>query len=88
MTARLRMPFYLLPGDLLFLAPLFRRAGTIRGHGRRGSERWVDSWQSGLATKVGRFQLVLGRELGVTFYGLSGDDRVLALVPRPVVPCE
>jgi hypothetical protein len=27
-------------------------------------------WQSGIATGIGRFQFVLGREVGVTFYGL------------------
>ena len=26
-------------------------------------------WQTGWATRVGRFQFVLGRELGATFYG-------------------
>lgn len=35
-------------------------------------------WQSGLATKIGSFQFVLGRELGLTFYGLQGSDRVIA----------
>ena len=39
-------------------------------------------WQQGLATRFGRFQFVLGRELGVTFYGLWGDPQLLA----PPVP--
>ena len=26
-------------------------------------------WQSGIATPVGRFQFVLGREVGISFYG-------------------
>ena len=35
-------------------------------------------WQSGFATGVGRFQFVFGQEIGVIFYGLSSNDRVLA----------
>ena len=28
-------------------------------------------WQLGRATRFGRFQFVLGREIGATFYGLG-----------------
>ena len=34
-------------------------------------------WQLGWATRFGRFQFVLGREIGVTFYGLGSDDETL-----------
>jgi hypothetical protein len=41
-------------------------------------------WQSGIATPLGRFQFVLGREVGMSFYGLFGsDDR---LIIPPTVP--
>jgi hypothetical protein len=43
-------------------------------------------WQSGLATGIGRFQFVLGREVGVTLYGLIGEDRVLAEPATPGAP--
>ncbi|HEX8750132.1 MAG TPA: hypothetical protein VF732_03385 [Nitrospira sp.] len=77
LSTRVRMPFYLIPGDLLLLAPLyffapeqyFNLAVTAGNGGLLG-------WQSGWATAIGRFQFVLGRELGVTFFGLSGKDRV------------
>src|SRR4029078_9690638 len=79
LTLRLRMPFYLVPGDLLFLAPMYFVApkqyeamAVTAGNGG------LSPWQSGMATGIGRFQFVLGRELGLTFYGLSGDDRVVA----------
>jgi len=89
LTTRLRMPFYLIPGDLLFLSPLYLFA----------RERYQDMavvaangglipWQSGLATKIGRFQFVLGRELGITFYGLGGNDRVLAPSTTPGGPAR
>ena len=78
-STRLRMPFYLIPGDLLLLAPLYfiapERYEAIAVTAANGG---LIPWQSGFATGVGRFQFVLGRELGVTFYGIAGDDRVLA----------
>jgi hypothetical protein len=78
-STRLRMPFYLIPGDLLLLCPLYfiarERYETMAVDAGNGG---LIPWQAGFATGFGRFQLVLGRELGVTFYGISGDDRVLA----------
>ena len=40
-------------------------------------------WQSGWATPIGRFQLVFGRELGVTFFGLDGADRLFVPSATP-----
>jgi hypothetical protein len=78
-STRLRMPFYLIPGDLLLLAPLYfiapERYEAIAVTAANGG---VIPWQSGFASRFGRFQFVLGRELGVTFYGISGKDHVLA----------
>jgi hypothetical protein len=78
-SARVRMPFYLVPGDLLLMAPLYffdpeaysRMAVTASNGG-------LIPWQLGLSTRIGRFQFVLGRELGVTFYGLGGVDSLIA----------
>jgi len=81
-STRLRMPFYLIPGDLLLLAPLYfiapERYEAIAVTAANGG---LIPWQSGFASRFGRFQFVLGRELGVTFYGISGKDRVLAPGP-------
>lgn len=78
-SARLRMPFYLIPGDLLLLAPLYfiapERYEAIAVTAANGG---VIPWQAGFASGFGRFQIVLGRELGVTFYGIAGKDRILA----------
>ena len=79
LATRVRMPFYLIPGDLVLLAPLYffapeRYLAVAVTAGNGGLLRW----QSGWATPIGRFQLVLGRELGVTIYGLGGNDRVIA----------
>jgi hypothetical protein len=79
LATRVRMPFWLIPGDLVLLAPLYfiapeRYLAMAVTAGNGGLLRW----QSGWATPVGRFQLVLGRELGVAIYGLGGNDRVIA----------
>ena len=77
LSTRFRMPFYLIPGDLLLASPLFffnKEAYTSMAvaAGNGG----LIPWQTGLATGIGRFQFVLGRELGVTFYR-SGSDQLL-----------
>ena len=84
-----RMPFYLVPGDLLLLAPLYffspERYERIAVTAANGG---LIPWQAGFSTGFGRFQFVLGRELGVTFYGISGDDRVLAPSATPGGPAR
>jgi len=81
LSMRFRMPFYLIPGDLLLLSPLYlvdpktyTRMAITAGNGG------LIPWQYGLATPIGRFQFVLGRELGIVWYGESGHDQLV--VPR------
>jgi len=79
LSARIRAPFYLIPGDLLFLSPMFlfdrdrymQMAVTAANGG-------LIPWQQGWATRFGRFQFVLGRELGATFFGLTGETQLAA----------
>ena len=78
-SARLRMPFYLIPGDLLLLSPLyFASPKTYQGMAVTAVNGGLIPWQLGWATRFGRFQFVLGREIGATFYGLGSDDSLLA----------
>lgn len=77
-TTRLRMPFWLIPGDLILALPVlaispdtYAKMAVTAGNGG------LIPWQSGIATSVGRFQFVLGREVGVSFYGHRDDDRVI-----------
>jgi hypothetical protein len=81
LALRFRMPFYLIPGDLLLLSPLYlvdpkaySKLAVTAGNGG------LIPWQLGWATAIGRFQFVAGRELGITYYGL--DDRDQLIVPR------
>jgi hypothetical protein len=85
--ARLRMPFYLVPGDLLLLAPMYFVApATYQKMAVTAGNGGLIPWQLGWATRFGRFQFVLGREVGVTFYGEQSDDTLLAPGDPPGTP--
>jgi hypothetical protein len=78
LSLRFRMPFYLIPGDLLLMSPLYlvnREAYTSMAV--TAVNGGLVPWQSGWSTAIGRFQFVLGRELGLVFYGNSGRDQLL-----------
>ena len=79
LTARMRMPFYLIPGrPVAPVAVVPRIAQDVsRAWRSRAVNGGLIPWQLGWATRFGRFQLVLGREMGVTFHGLWADDATL-----------
>jgi hypothetical protein len=81
-SARIRLPFWLIPGDLILAAPLllfsketYARMAVTAGNGG------LIPWQSGIATSIGRFQFVLGREVGVSLFGIRGTDDAI-LIPQ------
>jgi hypothetical protein len=83
-STRFRMPYYLVPGDLLLLSPMYLLAPkTYTNMAVTASNGGLIPWQLGMATRFGRFQFVLGRELGVTFYGYGFDNTVLAPSATP-----
>lgn len=83
-STRLRMPFYLVPGDLLLLSPLYWAApDTYKNMAVTAGNGGLLPWQAGWATPIGRFQFVLGREVGVTLYGRSGNDQLIAPSATP-----
>ncbi len=83
-TVRLRMPFWLVPGDLLLALPVLAISpDTYATMAVTAGNGGLIPWQSGIATPVGRFQFVLGREVGVSFYGYANDDRVIIPSPTP-----
>ena len=56
----------------------------LHRHGGHRQQRRTDSLADGWATRIGRFQFVLGRELGATFYGYGlreHDDRAAGARP-------
>jgi hypothetical protein len=76
---RVRLPFWLIPGDVILAGPILglaspknmRRMAVTAGNGG------VIPWQTGISTPVGRFQFVLGREVGVSFFGLGNTQDAL-----------
>lgn len=66
----LRLPFFLVPGDLAvvapFLLPLSPR--TLQGMAITAASGGVIPWQRPIATAAGRVQLVLGRKIDFLVY--------------------
>lgn len=80
-TFRFRMPFWLVPLDLLIASPLlFIAPDTYAGMAVTAGLGGIIPWQAGIETGIGRFQFILGREIGVTLYG-RGEQKDAILVP-------
>lgn len=78
---RIRMPFYLLPFDLLITAPLlFISPDIYTGMAVTAGLGGLIPWQAGIETGIGRFQFILGREVGVALYG-RGEFVDALLIP-------
>ena len=78
-STRLRMPFYVLPGDLLLLSPVYLFAPeAYTNMAVTASNGGLIPWQAGMSTRFGRFQFVLGREVGATFYGYGFENTGVA----------
>jgi hypothetical protein len=85
-SLRLRAPYYLIPGDLLLLSPLLLiDRESFSSLAVTASNGGLLGLQQGYATRFGRFQFVLGREIGFTWYGLQGDQDLIA-PPTPEAP--
>ncbi len=77
---RVRMPFYVIPGDLLIAAPvlLLLSPDSFKKMVTKASQGGLIPWQSGIMTSLGRFQFIPGREIGVYFCGmLHGQNAFL-----------
>jgi len=85
-TSRFRLPFWLLPGDLLVAAPIlaFTSRRSLQTMAVQAANGGLIPWQTGIATRIGRFQLVLGREVGLSFFR-HGENHPM-VIPTPGVP--
>jgi hypothetical protein len=80
-TFRFRMPFWLLPLDLLIASPiLLFSPETYSSMAVSAGLGGLIPWQAGIETGIGRFQFILGREIGLTLYG-RGDQKDALLIP-------
>jgi hypothetical protein len=90
LSFQLRVPFYIFPFDLLLATPVLVWAApsaitdmaiVAASGGRLGLHRAI-------VTNVGSFQLLLGSEVGLTFYGYWGEriENLALAPPGAVVP--
>jgi hypothetical protein len=80
-SLRFRMPFWLLPLDLLITSPIILFSPeTYSSMAVTAGLGGLIPWQAGIETGIGRFQFILGREIGLTLYG-RGKQKDAILVP-------
>jgi hypothetical protein len=73
---RLRVPYWLVPGDLIIAAPFlsYFSPNSLTSMGVVASNGGLLGLQSGMDTWLGRFQFVLGREVGVHLYTANEEE--------------
>ena len=79
-VVRARLPFWLLPGDLLLAAPILLIVSpeTLARMGVDAVNGGLIPWQAKNFTTIGTFQFVAGREIAAAFYGYGvNNDRFL-----------
>ncbi len=78
-NVRFRMPFYLIPGDLLIAAPFLMlfSPNALTNMGVTAVNGGLIPWQAGMETSFGRFQFILGREVSVYFFGRTKERDAL-----------
>jgi hypothetical protein len=85
-TMRLRVPFWLIPGDLILATPVLASTTPrkLKKMAMQSANGGLIPWQTGIATAIGRFQFMVGREIGLSFYGYASNQNVV--IPTPGVP--
>src|SRR5262249_28716794 len=84
-TARLRVPLWLIPGDLVLEAPALAWLSppTLQPMAVQAASGGPPPGQTGLAPPIGRVQFVLGRAVGLSVYRSRRDDAMR--IPTPGV---
>ncbi len=89
-TFRLRVPFFVIPFDLLLAAPILSWAApnTMVNMGIVAASGGLIPWQQAFITPFGAFQFLLGREVGVTLFGYFGNrvEGIGLAAPGATVP--
>ena len=82
---RFRIPFWLIPGDLLLATPVlaFTSPKTLEKMGITATDGGLIPWQTKLNTPVGKVQFVVGREVGATLFGFGTKDAFLTVLGTP-----
>jgi hypothetical protein len=86
---RLRMPFYLIPLDLIPAALVLSWASpsTMTNMGIVAASGGLFGWQSAFNTPIGAFQFLLGRDFGVVLFGYFGErmENIVVAAPGAIV---
>jgi hypothetical protein len=89
-TFRLRVPFYIIPFDLLLVAPILAWASpnTMLNMGSVAASGGLLRYERAFNTPIGAFQLLIGRDVAVTLYGYFGDrvESIGVAAPGATVP--
>jgi len=82
----LRLPFWLVPGDMILLAPVLALASprTLSNVGVAAASGGFIPYEQSVRTGAGIFQIVLGREVQGTLYGYLLGDRTVPLLIVPI----
>jgi hypothetical protein len=82
----MRMPFWLIPGDMLILGPVLALAspGTLSTVGVAAASGGVIPFERSFSTGAGVFQVVAGREARAVLFGYFSD--LLGVVPGGTLP--
>ncbi len=84
-TVRLRVPFYIVPFDLLIAAPILVWASptALTDMAIIAASGGLIPWHYAINTPAGAFQFLLGREVGLTLYGYLGGRIENAAIAAP-----
>jgi hypothetical protein len=82
----LRLPFWLIPGDMLLLAPVLALTSPadLSSVAVDAASGGLIPYERSFRTGAGIFQVVLGREVDATFFGILTD--VLVILPTGTAP--
>jgi hypothetical protein len=85
LSLRLRLPYWLIPGDLILAAPvlLFTDPKALEKMAITAADGGLIPWQTKISTSIGAVQFVLGREVGASLFGFGTPNAFLTLVPTP-----
>jgi len=82
-TLGVRAPFWLVPGDILVAAPVLALVSrkTAEKMAVQAGNGGLIPWQSGIATPIGRFQFVVGREATINWYEINRHNPMPLTTP-------
>jgi hypothetical protein len=82
----MRLPFYVVPGDMLILGPVLALASpsALSAVGIAAASGGLIPYERGFNVGAGSLQVVVGRVVDATFYGYLSDVIIFAsIVPKP-----